>query len=633
MRSVLEECIQHTSTLTIHLNLCSDESEPQSQSLFGGIWRKSPRQSGSNKSSMSDLLEEKNSQKKIPKKVNRKEEKSKKLQQRCKDITCPCTRVMNSEKQSSFLKKQCSSRHVDLKVEFDLKKQETEIQDVNLIADPRQKKPKCTVKEQLKCTSKENPKALVETETDLLPARLTDEVKDSHGKDDIPVIQLKMKNLENESEYDFNEETDWFFETSQTVVSGNEMQEGELIHTCMKDKVQDGLNMENLKQKWDTDLLNDIKDLKEGIESDLKIVSERRERLNKKLAKYIKVGPNTSTDYEFDDCFEDLEKGETGELGNSEMEIDNFKSSKAPESTHVHMTSLADLAEVQITSQNGCADPNKTFDDKISNRVKSVIDSHGVNYTEDSELMRTSKLFENNSIANERACFSKGNPKRASRQLNEDSCQGVDSCAFGSQVHVTRKESGKNEANITTELTQKSSKSLKSTLSSRPAKIVPSQETASVCKEHNLHGKSSMHKIDSLLVGLGITDKKIGTELKINKTSRHLNEIDSDKEDVDDVSFTMTVIVDKPIAHPQAFDLHGKQERLEGGKRKVQDRNGGEDDQKPDMGQHQKSQSYPWLYELIRGLCPDVESGNAEVVQQVINKQLGTAINHNLYQR
>ena len=630
MHSALEECIQHTRTLTVDLNFCSDESKAQSQSLLGENQRKAQRQCGSNRLSVCNKLKGNVSQKESKKKGKRKE--GKKSQPMCKDSRRPCTKDMSSEKQEIHQNSPLSINHAELKVEFDLNDCKTESQDVNLVDDQIQKKPSFNPKEQSNCTTKGKPQVILEAKTDLQTERMTNEEAKVDDKiDDIPVIQLKMKNLDNEIEQDFSEETDWFFETSETVVSGNEMHKDEL-HSGIKTECRDKLDIENLKQKWDTDLLDDIKDLKEGIESDLKIVSERRKRLNEKLAKYIKVGSNADNDDEFNDCFEGLEKVYAGEKDISKQLNDIHKSSKSPESAH---TVSNFQNEIQITSQKNYAAPKKTFGCKNIDAVEPEIDHHNVKSTEDTEHSPPSQLFTNKTTDNEEFSFSKGNPELNSERLNVNNCvisKGIDSCAVESQVQEIKKICGKSKANVTKKQADFSCKSSLTNETSRPAENAASHEISSDGKEQTLSGKTSLHKIDSLLMGLGVADKKVGTQLKIIKTSRHLNVTDSIKED-NDISLTLKVNVGDSIAHPEpVIDFHVKKEGLEGEREEVKGRDVDEGQSSEKVG-HEESQGGQWLVELIRGLYPEVDLGVAEIVQQVINKQLGSGINHSHYQR
>ena len=600
MHLAFEECIQHTRTITIDLH--SNEN----QSLLGENLKKNQRHLGSNKSKVERKQESK-------KKGKRKEEISKRSQTVCKDsrrqyINTNDTKTKKHENsQSSPL----STNHAKLIVECNLNNIETESQDVNAGDDQLQKKPRFTPKEQSNCPRKGKLKSILKMETDLQTEKIRNQEAKDVRDEDIPVIHLEMKNMGNDNEPDINDETDWFFDTTEIVGSGNEMQKHE--HPSDESESQDRLNMENLRQKWDSELLDDIKDLKEGIESDLKIVNERRKRLNEKLAKYIKIESSVANDDEFDDCFEGLERDGASELKESKQENETYLQSKSQVAANFTNASHVQN-DIQIASQKSNVAPRNS---KNVEEIKSEINFPGIG-NKDSEHSLISKPGTTDQIGTENI---KGNAQFHRRHLNVVECgmsKGVGSC--GIESNMQEKIDAKDKILYKT-----------SNLASVKAENVVCHESkSSDSKERTLHGKTSLHKIDSLLMGLGVTDKKIGTHIQINKTSRYLNDTEADKEDMD-VSFTMKVNVGDSIAHSEPRNTGNlKKVALKEDRIKIEDNDKA---QTSVIEKHDKTQVDGWLIELIRGSCPEAESGIAEVIYKVINKHHRNGGGPSQYQR
>ena len=119
-------------------------------------------------------------------------------------------------------------------------------------------------------------------------------------KANVPVVELKMTMSHNSNEKVCAEDTEWFFDSGASDL-------GHLSSEVIPENdLQNGLSAQQLKEKWDKELIEDIQDLKEAIEKDLTIVHERRQRMNKRLSEYIKSSPKPDNDDEFDNCFEDL---------------------------------------------------------------------------------------------------------------------------------------------------------------------------------------------------------------------------------------------------------------------------------------------------------------------------------------
>ena len=604
MHLVFEECIQHTRTITIELDLLSNEFKAENQSLLGENLKENQRHLGSNKPKVE------REQKSKKKKGKGKEENSKGSQSVCKDSR----RQYNSDTKPKKHKNNQSSplsNHAKLSVEYNLDNIEIELQDVTIGDDQAQKKPTFTPKEQSNCPRKGKQKSIMNAETDLQTERTRNQEAKDVRDEGIPVIHLEMKNMGNNSEQDINDETDWFFNTTEIVGSGKEMHKHE--HPSDESKSQDRLNMENLRQKWDSELLDDIKDLKEGIESDLKIVNERRKRLNEKLAKYIKIESSVANDDEFDDCFEGLERDGAVDLKKSKQENETYLQSKSQVAANFTNASHVQN-DIQNASQKSNAAPRNS---KNVEEIKPEINFPGIR-NKDSEHSLISKSGTTDRIGTENI---KGNTQFDRRHLNVVECgmsKGVGSC--GIESNVKEKVDAKDKFLCKT-----------SNLTPVQAENVVCHESkSSDSKERTPHGKTSLHKIDSLLMGLGVTDKKIGTQLEINKTSRYLNDAEADKEDLD-VSFTMKVNVCTSIACSEPRNTDNlKKVALNEDRITIADNDKA---QTSVIEKHDETRVDGWLIELIRGLCPEAEPGVAEVVQQVVNKQHGTSGNPGHYKR
>ena len=518
-----------------------------------------------------------------------------------------------------------------------------------------------------------------------------EECSDRMNTAGVPTLDLEMNNLQVDDETVFMDDTDWFFENSSlsapqnncdattvdhTLISSDESKLGVIQQSDNKiteDKFQNNLNFENLKQKWDIELIEDIKELKEAIEKDLTIVHERRERMNKRLAKYLNSSSKYDTDDEFDNCFEDLkvdscisdknakeststemDGGRLHKNKSSQHEIDRVGSSRHLERKNHNSVTCDktikpdDEFVIKINLPKSCKPDSRSYNDKMLSHIPVIKINSSCNKENGGDI-QSNKEF----LLDQKKSFSDvqtkksdtGQLKLRSRHLRDDRVENeghnivvlgnsesentpLSNCKQISQVidkgnkpissetkFSSEKKLSVNNLNATTEITWQS-------------KMVSFHQNSESCdhleKYQNKQTiKTDLSKIDSLITNLGISGKhKSGVEVRnISKSSRHVGQTNFDITAID---------MDRKTFPPKDVTNDTK-----GGKSVSEDKgkshnNTVETEKQKDKHSQNYNEEYRAdevkqleLFKLITGLCPYTDIGIVEIVHQIVSKQLG----------
>ena len=413
--------------------------------------------------------------------------------------------------------------------------------------------------------------------------------------DDITIVELKMKNLKKEDENSSSEDTDWFFESpvisdshnsteahdnsdpqSSVNEKGRNRENFELEQAkgdeYLLDKSEKNVNVKDLKDKWDTDLINDIKELKFGIENDLKIVSERRQKMNEKLARYIKFRPECDTVDEFDDCFDGLQN-KVHVVTVSDQNSENENSNDFDEFSDVVDTENSNLPQNDMPDKRGCLGQT------------GLGEETGFEVLQDKGIREGISSTQNDCIPGDIKSYMKQNQK------------------------IT--DSGASEKTFTP-----------STANFMQQKFKVNNKKMS---EQKTNAKADLHNIDSLLKNIGIaSDGKKGLSVKkLGRNSRHIAEVELDVQTTIDKlpSDLDTVDTGMPKESPVAVGIDSNDERRSLDKEMTE----GEEDKCSDARTFKDKvrDNQLWSYKLIRGLCPQTDKGVTEVVNKFVLKQLG----------
>lgn len=666
MHAALDECIQYASTLTVKLELPTCWSVSQDQGLIYSDLRnlktKSSEQPGVRKSCNKSLPKKADSLKVTPKMQTKGAEGSRKMKVMNKKTITNCqaddkqpdgTILQNESNRHKFPAQSTIRHQLNVGGEFDPTGHDDGFQEVNLIfTEHKQGKPKCSLEQQpfKPVESGVNSPHFKKNEIQILAGNAKCQVKD-----DIPLVELKMKNIQNER-HDLQEDTDWFFESDQTSASSHalEQEKSKIIDSSPNESQ----NIDILKQKWDMELLNDIIGLKEGIENDLKIVHERRERLNKKLARYIRTKSEGDTDDEFENCFDNLRQEENND-SNCRGCIKNFPCSekadagymvaedanevcqtqakaKIIESVKKELRSMANILEKKVYPSSNCpafvkiaaCEGSDHREKDLSFNMSVAVNDHSLGTRTNNELFQTN------------CCVGKSTNtekvKSTSRHLNQDECKtGKEVISDHQSDYQTvdmKNEVALNNSVVTLKHKQK-------TVNDKPYEFSLNACDHKICKapndsgsKHKINAQTSMQKIDALLAGLGMQNKNTSKGIqKLSRCSRHIGEADSNNVDErkksDEVLFTLGVQCHSKSEVPlyvvnDLSDRHKDSfiDTMKG--LAIKERKDEEEKIQSGLDQSQEMGGHLWLYQLIRGLCPQIETGITEVVQQYITKQV-----------
>ena len=479
------------------------------------------------------------------------------------------------------------------------------------------------------------------------------------GKANVPVVELKMTMSQDSNESVCVEDTEWFFDSG---ASDSGYLSSEVIP---ENDLQNGLNAQQLKEKWDKELIDDIQDLKEAIEKDLTIVHERRQRMNKRLSEYIKSSPKPDNDDEFDNCFEDLKSNAkvpqtdkmvmerpSTEASRNIQRIECFqkkgkkltchKDSQSKDKaglTHIktgYVNSETCSSENNVFSvssgtcdsnesannfqskkgcslhhaEDKCDIPNKTLD---ANKLR--IRSRHLNNAKIGTETKTVVSLNKSTVVNnsQSSCTHKREVVETkdtfhSNELEDQSRQKHGEVNHHNALYSRRRNHGDDSSSQSTKHSQQLPKQDHSNSGNK--------STSSV-KKQNIDLKS----INDLLVDMGLSGdvSRIGVA-NICNSSRHvgntnLEEAHSDRNGEGSQQPSQEIIEQtqpkggkfKDTAQPN-FNKETDQlenESLNDETRKTDD----------------KKQS--WLYKLITGLCPYTDMGIIEIVHQIISNHLG----------
>ena len=476
-------------------------------------------------------------------------------------------------------------------------------------------------------------------------------------KANVPVVELKMTVVQGSNEKVCAEDTEWFFDSG---ASDSGYLTSEVIP---ENDLQNGLNAQQLKEKWDKELIDDIQDLKEAIEKDLTIVHERRQRMNKKLSEYIKSSPKPDNDDEFDNCFEDLKSNaivpQTDRIvlerpstevsrniqrnecfQNKNKKLTCHKDSQSKDKAglahiktgYVNAETCSSENNVQSVSSGTCDStenankfqskkgcslhhtedrcdiPNKTLD---ANKLK--IRSRHLNDAKIGTETKTVVSLNKPTVVNnsQSSCTHKREAIETKYTFHSNEQEDQSSEKHGEVNHhnalYSRRRNHGDES---------------SSESTKHYKQFPKQNHSNSCNKSSSSVKKQnidLKSINNLLVDVGISGDKsrIGVA-NICKSSRHvgktnLEEAHSDRNGERTLQPSKEITEQtkgrkfKDTAQP---NIHMKTDQLE-------------NESLNDVTRKSDDKNHSWLYKLITGLCPYTGIGIIEIVHQIISNHLG----------
>ena len=476
----------------------------------------------------------------------------------------------------------------------------------------------------------------------------------------VHVVELKMTMSQDSNENVCAEDTEWFFDSGASdsgYLSSEVNPENDL---------QNGLSAQQLKEKWDKELIDDIQDLKEAIEKDLTIVHERRQRMNKKLSEYIKSSPKPDNDDEFDNCFEDLKSNATvpqtdimvvmerssTEASRNTQRIQCFQKKDKKLTCHKDSQSkdkvrLAHIKTGYVNAETFSSENNVqsvssgTFDStENANKFQSK-KGCSLHHTEDrcdipnktldaNKLKIRSRHLNNAKIGTETktvVSLNKStvvNDSQSSCTHKREVVETRDTFHSNEQEDQSRRKHGEVNHHNALYSRRRNHGDDSSSESTKYSKQFPKQNHSSSCnkstsslKKQNIDLKS----INNLLVDVGLSGdiSRIGVA-NICKSSRHVGKTNSEETHSDRNGERTLQPSKETIEQTQPkggkfndtgqSSIHVETDLLE-------------NESLNDVTSKSEDKKDSWLYKLISGLCPYTGMGIIEIVHQIISNHLG----------